>query len=89
MDIPHSLSREQDLDQTNFKMEDIKRIYGLCPKCGKGYLIKEVLYDGFIFNRRKVLIFLCPFCVFKNIHILKINENQYQKECQECGGIPY
>jgi hypothetical protein len=64
-------------------MEDIldcRLTYGLCPRCRKGYLVKEIFYEGVIFNRRKVIVFYCPYCSFKNKHILKINEMQFQKE---------
>jgi ssDNA-binding Zn-finger/Zn-ribbon topoisomerase 1 len=61
-------------------MEDTKRIYGLCPKCKKGYLVKETLFNGIIFNRQKIEIFFCPQCDFKNKIVFKLNEQQYQEE---------
>ena len=64
-------------DKTNYRIT-----YGLCPKCKKGYLVKEILYEGVILNRKKIIVFYCPFCDFKNKHILKLNEQQYQKELE-------
>jgi hypothetical protein len=61
-------------------MEDQQKLYGQCPKCKKGYLVRETLYEGVILNRQKVAIFFCPFCDFKNIHKFKLNEQQYKKE---------
>lgn len=66
-------------------MEDKSRLYGLCTKCNKGYLVKEILFEGTIFNRKKVIIFYCPYCDFTNKHTFNINENQYRKESEECG----
>lgn len=63
-------------------MEELKRIYGLCPECKKGYLVKETLYKGIILNRKKILIFYCPLCNFENKKVFKLNEQQYQEEIQ-------
>ena len=76
MDTNHYLNREQDLDHKNFKMEN--RI--ICPKCMKAYLLKEILYSGTIFGRKKIISFYCPLCDFRNDKKFKINENQYQEE---------
>lgn len=90
MDTLLCLNRRQDSDQRNFKMEDTKRIYGQCPICKKGYLVKETFFNGIIFNRIKTVIFYCPYCDFRNTHIFRLNENQYQREQEkECGGIHY
>lgn len=63
-------------------MEELKRIYGLCPECKKGYLVKETLYEGIILNRKKIVIFMCPLCKFTNKRVFKLNEQQYQEEIQ-------
>jgi hypothetical protein len=63
-------------------MEELKRIYGICPECKKGYLVKEVLFEGILFNRKKVIIFMCPFCSFTNKRILKLNERSFEKEIE-------
>ena len=52
----------------------------ICKKCMKGFLIKEILYGGIIFNRIKIITFFCPYCDFRNTHKFKLNETQFQKE---------
>lgn len=63
-------------------MEEPNRIYGLCPKCKNGYLLKETLFEGIILNRKKIITYYCPSCDFKNKVVFKLNEKQYNKETE-------
>jgi len=78
MDTHLYLNNVLDLDQLSFKMEE--RL--ICKKCMKGFLMKEILYGGIIFSRTKTIILYCPYCDFRNSHKFKLNESQYQKECE-------
>jgi len=74
-EINKQMPISKDRRITYIKERDILR----CLVCNSE-IMKETLFSGTLFNRKKTIIYYCPLCGFEKKKEFKLNNKQYKKE---------